>query len=203
MSEADLVSDLRASLNNSASMFTAAADADFKRHLKAAALAFCAKRSRTLVGSVTLVADQPEYDVPADFAGFKSSLWGIAPIRAAHPWERAYPGRLPDVRYVETDAEKKIYLDPPPSGAQISALGAEFRFYYFGAHAIGAAAADTTILPGERGKLLLRAQAEAMRELAMRNVTKPVQMREGIGGMTRNGTPTYLFELLMREFEAA
>jgi hypothetical protein len=36
----------------------------------------------------------------------------------------------------------------------------------------------------------------------MRNVGKPVSMRDGISGGTRNGTPTYLFEALMKEFES-
>lgn len=203
MSQADLVTDFKASIKDAATVFAAASDADFKRHLATAALDFARKRPRTLVGALTLVADQPEYDPPAGFERFKSSLWGIAPAAKAQPWEKTYPGRLPDVRDVELDGDKKLYLDPPPTAGQISTLGSDFRFYYYAAHAIGADAADTTIKASERGLLILRAQAEAMRELAARNVAKPVQMREGMSGQSKNGTPTYLFEQLMREFEAA
>jgi hypothetical protein len=204
MIEGDLVADLCSSLNAAASVFTVNGDGDFKRHLATAALAFCRLRPRTLVASLTLVADQPEYEVPADFVTFKSSLWGIAPLPRSQPWEKSWPGRMPSVRYVETSGGvKMLYLDPAPSALQISALGAEYRFYFYAAHTIDAAdAGKTTILPAERGLLLLRAQAEAMRELAMRNITKPVQMRDGVSSVTRNGTPAYLYEALIKEFEA-
>jgi hypothetical protein len=205
MIEADLVADLKASINAAATVFVAASDGDFKRHLAVAALAFGRMRPRTLVGTLTLVADQPAYAVPSDFLAFKSSLWGIAPTARVQPWEKSWPGRLPVVRYVETAADtNKLYLDPPPTAAQISVLGAEYRYYYYARHAIHASdTAKTTILPGERGRLILRAQAEAMRELAMRNLMKPVQMRDGVSSVTRNGTPAYLYEALMKEFEGA
>lgn len=204
MTESDLVADFKVSLHDAASVFNTASDGDFKRLLALAALAFGRLRPRTLVGALTLVADQPDYAVPADFLGFKSALWGIAPIARAQPWEKAWPGRLPAARYVETAADaNKLYLDPPPTAAQIAVLGAEYRYYYYAKHKIDAAdAAKTTILAGERGRLILRAQAEAMRELAMRNIMKPVQVRDGVSSVTRNGTPAYLYEALMKEFEA-
>jgi hypothetical protein len=204
MIEADLVADFKASLMAAAAVFEASGDADFKRHLGVAAQAFGRIRPRTLIGTLTLVAEQPDYPAPADFAGFKSSLWGIAPKARVKPWEKSWPGRLPGVRYIETAADtRKLYLDPPPSAAQISALGSEFRYYYYARHAIDAAdAAKTTILPAERALLILRAQAEAMRELAMRNIMKPVQMRDGVMSVTRNGTPAALYAALLAEFEA-
>ncbi len=202
MSEADLVADLKASLQDSASVFTAAADADFKRHLKTAAKAFGKKRSRTLVSSLTLTADQPAYAAPEGFLAFKSHLWGISPVAKCQPWEKNWPGRLPDVRYAETEDGASLYLDPAPTAFQISALGAEFRYYYFAGHVIGSEASGTSILDGERDVLLLRAQAEAMREMAMRNIMKPVQMREGIASQARNGTPAALYKAMLDEFNA-
>jgi hypothetical protein len=80
-------------------------------------------------------------------------------------------------------------------------LGSEFRYYYFALHSIGAAAADTTVKASDRGLLLLRAQAEAMKEMAMRNIKKPVQMRDGLASAPRNGTPASLFQALMDQFE--
>jgi len=53
-----------------------------------------------------------------------------------------------------------------------------------------------------RGALLLRAQAECCKELAMRNVAKPVTMRDGGGGQPRNGTPGHLYSVLLAEFMA-
>lgn len=201
MSEADLVADLKASLQDAANVFTAASDADFKRHLAAAALDFTRARPRTVLGSLTLTADEPAYALPNDFHAFKCDLWGQAPKARPQPWEKTWPGPLPRAVVAESGGAKKLTLAPPPTASQISALGAEFRFYYYAKHAIDATAASTTIAASDRGLLLLRAQAEAMRELAMRNIHKPVQLRDGISGMPRNSTPSFLFAELMGEFE--
>lgn len=203
MSEASLVADLKASLQDAAKVFTGAADADFKRHLVTAALDFGRKRRRTLIGSIALVADQARYAVPDKFLGFKSSLWGISPIASPKPWERTYPGRLPDVRVVEDAGIRKLELTPAPTPFQINVLGSDFRFYYYAGHEVAAAAAATTIFDGERGILILRAQAEACRELSMRNVAKPVTLRDGITSTPKNGTPAYLYSALMEEYERA
>ena len=53
----------------------------------------------------------------------------------------------------------------------------------------------------EQGLLLLRAQAEAMREIAMKNSTVSYQLREGISSTPKNGTPAYLYQELLAEFE--
>lgn len=202
MTRADLVADLKASLQDAAKVFTVAADADFSRHLDAAALDMGRVRPRTMLGTITLVADQYNYTAPADLLSYKSDLWGI-PGRRINPWETTYPGRLPDVRAAVSGTTRELHFLPAPTTAQITALGAAFKFYYFAAHLIGAAAVDTTLHAGDRGLLLLRAQAEAMKELAMRNITKPVSLRDGLSQGPRNGTPGYLFEQLMKLFEVA
>jgi hypothetical protein len=202
MSEADLVADLKESLQDAAAVFDAANDADLKRHLAAAAMDMGAKRPRTLLGEVTLVAEQFNYTAPADLLSYKSDLWGV-PARRIQPWEKTYPGRLPDVQVAVNGAVRELHFLPAPTSFQIGVLGSAFKFYYFAAHAIGATAAATTILPGDRGLLLLRAQAEAMKEMAMRNIGKPVTMRDGMSSGTRNGTPSFLFETLMKLFEVA
>jgi hypothetical protein len=200
MSKADLVADLKASLQDAANIFTAEADADFERHLLAAALDMARKRPRTLLGTLTLVAEQFNYAAPADFHAFKSYLWGL---NRAKPWEANYPGRLPDVRSAVNGSTRELHFLPAPTGAQIAALGSDFKYYYYAAHSIGATAAETTIQAADRGLLLLRAQAEAMKEMAMRNIGKPVSMRDGLNNGPRNGTPSYLFETLMNQFEGA
>lgn len=86
---------------------------------------------------------------------------------------------------------------------QLSVWGATFRFWYFAQHVLSEAPGLTTINPSDRGLLLLRAQAEAMRELAMRNVIKPQAMRDGYSSTPRNGTPAALFETLLAEFKEA
>lgn len=194
MSEADLVTDLKASLQDAASVFTVAADADFKRHLSLAALDMGRFFPRTLIGSLTLVAEQSAYTAPAAMVAFKLALWGS---KRGKPWQDSWPGKLPQA----TLAAQQLRLDPAPTAAQIAALGSDYQFYYYAAHAIGAAAVDTTVLPGHRGLLLLRAQAEAMQELTIRNLNKPVQLRDGLSGTPRNSTPAAMFSTLMDMFE--
>lgn len=203
MSQADLIGDLKSSLQDAASIFTAASDGDFKRHLNTAALDFVRARPRKFLGSLTVIADLSTYDSPDDLVKFHSHLWGIVPVTRARPWERIWPGRLPEVHVAEIESVRKLVLTPAPSLQQITVLGADFRYYYFAKHAIDADPAKTTIAAGDRQLLLLRAQAEAMRELAIRNLHKPVQLRDGAGQGARNGTPAALFEALLDEFERA
>lgn len=201
MSQTDLVADLKASLHDAADVFTAASDADFIRHLDLAARALARFRPRTLVGTLTLQADIGLYAAPDDLANFKSHLWGITPIAAGKPWEKTFPGRLPNVSVGEVNGSPAIMLTPPPTAFQIGVLGSEFRYYYFARHVIGATAIDTTVRDADRGILLLRAQAEAMKEMSMRNIKKPVQIRDGLASAPRNGTPASLFQALLDEFE--
>jgi len=202
MSQADLVADLKASMPGSDVVFSAPADADYIRQLDAAALDFSRVRPRTLVGAVTLSADISEYDAPGDLVRLKFPLWGINEKRARKPWESNYPGRLPRAYIVQGATGLQLSLEPAPNAAQIADLGSSYKFYYFAAHTIDTNATNTTILPADRGLLLLRAQAEAMKELAARNSHKPVKMRDGMNSTPRNGTPAALYEQLMDAFEA-
>ncbi|MBU1692290.1 MAG: hypothetical protein KJ958_05485 [Gammaproteobacteria bacterium] len=200
MSQASLVTDLKASLNDAAGVFTAAADADFIRHLDMSALDLGRFRPRTMLGSITLTAEKVDYPAPTDFLSYKAAIWGTTRPK---PWDKTWPGKLPEARVAENTGALELHLIPAPNATQIAVLGSTYKFYYFARHAIGATAANTSVQPGDRGLLLLRAQAEAMKELAARNVKKPVQMRDGISGGAKNGTPAYLFEALMEQFERA
>lgn len=203
MSGKDLVEDLKASMLDCATVFTAAGDADFRRHLDAAAQDFQRIRPRTVVGSLTLVADQAEYTAPADLVGYKAHLWGITPRQSPQPWEPTWPGRLPVVRFLEASGTRKLYLDPAPSAGQINVLGSDFRFYYWARHSVDHSTdGNTTTVPlADRALLLLRAQAEAMKEMSLRNIKKPMSLRDGLSSMPRNGMPQYLWGELMKEFE--
>lgn len=200
MSQADLVADLKAALADAVNIFTAAGDADFKRHLDIAALDMARARPRTLVGSITVEADVSDYDAPADCLAVKVPIWGRDQARTTRPWEPAWPGRLPRLALVEESGARKLWLDPAPTSAQIALLGTDYRFYYFAAHAVGESAGDTTIVAGDRHLLLLRAGAEAMLELTKRNAHKPVQLRGDLAGVARNNTPAALYDGMMDQF---
>lgn len=200
MSLRDLVNDLKRSLQDAGDQFNAAGDEDFERHLAVAAVALQDKRPRTLLGQVPLAAGHERVPLAlANFHRYKTHVWGS---RAPAPWDPAYPGALPRVCAVNEGNAWVLVFDPPPTERHIATYGSTFRFWYFGRHVIGTDAAQTTLAPSDRPLLLLRAQAEAMLELALRHVHKPVSLRDGYSGAPRNSTPASLHEALMRQYEA-
>lgn len=203
MSMADLVADLKRSLHDSAAVFDAPLDADFERFLRQALPDMCWKRGRTLLGQVLLVAGVADYslgDYP-DFYRYKTHMWDMA-LRPS-PWEPGYPGALPRISAYQNGSGNWLAFEPAPSAAHLACLGSVMKFYYLANHAIGVDAADTTVAAGDRGLLLLRAQAEAMIELTLRNVAKPVQLRDGYSGTPRNSTPRALADALLQQFAEA
>lgn len=202
MTEADVVADLKRSLHDAGAAFDAPNDADWKRLLGVALTAMQAKRPRTLLGTLDITADEVRYAVTAsDFAQYKTHVWGSRPPK---PWDPSYPGALPRVTAVHDAGGWALMFDPAPSAEHIAAYGSTFRFWYFGKHVLDAASESlSTLAAADRPLLLLRAQAEAMRELSMRNVNKPVQLRDGFSGTPRNSTPAALYRELLSEFEGA
>ena len=203
MSQASLVADLKASLHDSGKVFLAADDGDFKRFLAQALPDLSVKRPVTRSGAIALEAGVDRYPLAlADFSSYKTHSWADM-TRAPRMWEPGYPGAVPRVR-AQFDGEAwALVFDPAPSAAQLAVFGNLFRFWYFARHVIGEASAETTVNPLDRGLLLLRAQVEAMREAAIRNATKPVNLRDGMSGTPRNATPAALAEQLLAMFREA
>lgn len=198
-----LVADFKASLSSAAAQFRAADDGDFKRLLGVALVDMQVKRPITKPGEVGLFALQPRYAVLApDFAALKTHMWAD-PAITPKPWEGNYPGLVPRVAATWDGAAWWLEFSPAPTMVQITVWGDVFRFWYFARHQLSETPGETTINPADRGLLLLRAQAEAMRELAMRNVVTPQQTRDGYSSMPRNGTPSALYAALMAEFNGA
>lgn len=201
MSQADLVADLKVTLADAAAMFAGeAADAAYKRFLNQALPDMRLKRPLTRLGQVTLQADVPSYAVAeSDFAALKTDLWRDT-TKLPKPWAPLYPGPLPRLCAERGATGWMLVFDPAPSIAHLSVLGTVCKFWYFADHTIGTDAADTTVAMADRGLLLLRAQAEAMLALAVRNAGKPVQLRDGMSGTPRNSTPIALHQALMELF---
>lgn len=202
MSRADLVADLKASLLDAAGSFRAPLDADYDRHLNVALTALTAWRAHTMAGEITLSEGVDAYAAPADLWRFKLSLWGSPGGAMPKPWEKGWPGRLPTVRDISTAAGPMLWLTPAPSAQQIAALGATYRFFYYARLTAGADAADTTVSEADRGLLILRAQAEAMRELAIREAVRPVTARDGVSGRPSSGTAAALHAQFLEQFLA-
>ncbi len=198
MSKADLVFDLKQILMDAKKEFSTSGNREFELFLDQAALAFCRYRKRTLLGELSLVADQFNYAAPADIVAPKFGLWGRNEQRCRDPWATNYPGCLPCLRQVEDE----LHLDPAPSAEQIAELGSAYKFYYFASHHIDKAAANTTIKAADRDLLLLRATVFALQSLANKNINKPVQLgSSGVGSMPKNGTPQGLAKELLEQFE--
>lgn len=196
-----LVADYKASLQDAAKVF--ADPADLERHLRAAARALATeKRPRTKAGSFTLVADQGDYTgVPADLLSPKVGTWGIVNTK---PWN--LPGGGLPVLMLATDASDApvLRLTPAPTCEQIRAYGSEYHYYYLADHTLSDVEADSTITERDRNLLILRAQVEGMRELAFRNTTKPVTLRDAsAGGAPSNMQPAALYERLLKEWKEA
>lgn len=202
MSRDDLVADLKASLHDAANVFTAAADADYDRLFSVAARDLGRYRPLLLPGAIALTPDVLAYAAPADLIYFGHETWSTG--RLPQPWERAYPGPVPRVSVVGAPGARQLIFSPAPSALLLAVLGATFGFIYHAAHGIGTNAVDTTVSAADRGALILRAQAEAMREMAIRNTGKPItRIDSGFFGTPRNGTPSHLFTMLMDEFKGA
>ena len=201
MSLADLSEDLKTSLNDAAEVF--AGEDDMARLLGVAALDFNDERPRTLFGEVQIQVGNDEYPAPAGLYRYKSGMWGRG--SRVQYWDPGWPGVAPDFQVIEknTDAgaAKVLRLDSPATHLHINAYGAKFGFYYLAAHHVDDDAQKTTISAGDRGLLILRAQAEAMRELTMRNIKKPVQLRDGLNSAPRNMSPAAFYDALMKEWQ--
>ncbi|QZA80857.1 hypothetical protein [Deefgea piscis] len=204
MSQAAIIADVKASLNDSAALFKAANDADFIRHLDVALQDIAASVACPRFASVDLLTDQIDgwpgaYPAPADYSRFGQMIWGK---HSYQPWDALYPGQLPSIIKADINGMTALMLCPAASPQQIAVCGSQFKFSYIAKPAVGVDAANTTLPERHRGLLILRMQAEAMRELTMRNITKPTAMRDGLTGTPRNSTPAALYQALMAEFQA-
>lgn len=201
MALADLAADFQRSLHDGASLFKADDYADLTRFLLQALPDMATKRPRTLLGQVTLSAGVAQYPLAAlpAFSAYKAHLWDRTAC-FPQPWEPGYPGATPRVCASSDGAAYALDFSPAPTALHLAALGSTFKFYYFAQHVLGATAAETTVAAADRGLLLLRAQAEAMRELTLHQANKPVSMRDGLSGTPRNSTPAALHEMLLRLF---
>lgn len=196
MNQDTLIKALKASLGGAADVFTAASDADFKRHLAYAARDYSRYRPRTLLGSITLVAGTSAYDPPAGLLNVKYSEWGRAERDKVALWDRTAIHDLPRLSY----QNEQVRLFPAPTAAQISAFGADYKFFYFAAHVVDA---DSVTIPdGDELLLITRAQAEAAKELAARGITHPVgPWKNGLQSVPKPMTPAAIHEALMDTFE--
>jgi len=195
-----LVSLLRSSLLDSAQVFVAPDDADFIRHINTAVGDLSHRDGAGLAsyierGELELSAGVSTYPAPENFLRLITCLWGRDKQAVTRPWATDFPRNLPSLRARYLSGVPNLIFDRPPTAAEIASLGATCPIDYVRNTPLADWPDTLTDL------VLLRAQAQAALELAMRGLSKPVALRSSAPGASVNGTPAALYELLMREFD--
>ncbi len=191
------------SLQDSISVFNSDEYTDLDRHIDHAVVDYARYRPYKTIESITLVSGTSVYAAPAGFISLVEQLYGKSEIHTRKPWDDNYPKYLPGVKVVRDDSDKSVdlVLYPTPGAHVISCCGDNFEFICKKRHVLDNRSSLTTIPLEDKDLLLLRCQAEAMKEAAMRNAHKPVTIRDGVSGTPRNSTPAALYTALIKEFE--
>lgn len=202
MSQADLIADLKPSVHDLAGIFNKeAADAAWIRALNNAALDMHRVRPLRKQGEITLEPNKHDYPGPVDLLRVIKILYADQARSAVKPWEAGYAHNIPRAETQYVGDAPMLWLTPAPTAALISVFSSAYPFIYSAKHQVGASAENTTIAAIDRHLLLLRTQAELMKEAAARNIAKPVAVTDSISSVTRNGVPAALYDQLMKDFE--
>lgn len=199
MKRPDLIQAYKSSLLDAQRAFTADEE-DYARHIIVALDEVNRLRPRHVLGTLMINAGAVEYPCPDDLITVFATHYGRNEKTYRNPWDANYPSVfLPSV-FVAFDAmgHRVLRLNRTPSAHLISVLGSVCEYEYTAAHIVTAEVSTLTAI--DAGLVMLRAQAEAMRELAMRNSSQPTQLRDGLTNSPANGTPSHLYTLLMSEF---
>lgn len=192
-----LAADLQLMLGDCCSGFS---PRDLEQQLNTAAQDLARRKWTRKRGTLTLEADQRDYDAPSDLLAPLTPHWGETERARRDPWDSDYPKRLPTLCALDVAGTTKLEISPPPSAEQIADLGSEYLYTYAIRHTLADAAADTTVPEAQRGLLLLRALAEAMKTLAARGVHKPISLGAGGDNRPKNGAPASLADQFMEDF---
>lgn len=197
MTLTDLIADHKAQLGKAIERFRAADDADYIRHLALAAHRMNHKHPRVRMAMLPVTAGVVDYPAEVGSIAIIAHEWGVGARH--HPWDDAFVGIPPWVQQVDGDDEPRWRLSNRPTENQIVAWGSTIPVRYQAAHEINATV--ITAPDSDRALVLLAALIEAMRDLSTE--TTVVQLHKGLTGLPTAGTPAYLYERLLTEFERA
>lgn len=172
-------------------------DAAAERHLAGAARRLSQKRPRECIGTLTLTAGVTEYPAPTGMFGLPISEWGMGAQRLFYAAD--FIGVPPLLARVESGGISVLRLSYPPTAQQIAIWGGTLTYRYWQAHSL--TLYSVTVADADQPLVLLAAMIEAMRELSAD--TTIVQFQKGLTGLPTAGTPAYLYEKLLLEFESA
>ena len=173
---------------------------DFGRHMDTALRELAQFYPRRMLAELNAMPMQREYECPADLIEVLATHYGRAEKAQRQPWDAGYPTqRLPEVTVqYRADGSRYLQVFPAPSYQLLAQIGTVVGYEYSAAHIVTEEVCTLTEVDVQLA--ILRAQAEAMRELAMRNSTQPTQIKDSLTNTPANGAPSYLYTLLMNEF---
>lgn len=173
---------------------------DFGRHMDTALRELAQFYPRRMLAELNAMPMQREYECPADLIEVLATHYGRAEKAQRQPWDAGYPTqRLPEVTVqYRADGSRYLQVFPAPNYQLMAQIGAVVGYEYSAAHIVTEEVCTLTEVDVQLA--ILRAQAEAMRELAMRNSTQPTQIKDSLTNTPANGAPSYLYTLLMNEF---
>lgn len=195
---------LASSLLDARSLFgedgSAAQSAALDHHLRAAAADFNRVRPRIEAFELTLIAEQADYPAPAGALRFH--LADMVDANAAfEPYDSRRQALVPLPVLIRTSTGRCWRFRPVPTQRLISALGCRYRYTAIVAHVLADDASDTTFADADLPLLVMRAQVESLRALAIRNAHKPFTTRDPSYGQTRNSTPAALAQMTLDAWE--
>jgi len=172
------------------------------RHLNAAVADFDRVAPLLEGAQIQLVADAANYAADARAIRFHGSEI-LDKQQHVDPWDDFRVPEVPVPFLGRISGVKTWVFRPVPTAFILDRIGSIYPFTYFAAHVLDdAVAANTTFDARHLPLLVLRAQVESLRDLAVRNAHKPVALRDPNYSQIKNGTPAALAEQFMRLWES-
>ena len=169
-------------------------------HLQAAAADFNRVRPRIEAFELTLIAEQADYPAPAGALRFH--LADMVEANAAfEPYDARRQAQVPLPVLIRSSSGRCWRFRPVPTQRLIHALGCRYRYTAIVAHVLADDAGDTSFADADLPLLVMRAQVESLRALAIRNAHKPFTTRDPSYGQTRNSTPAALAQMTLDAWE--
>jgi hypothetical protein len=170
------------------------------RQLDAATADFNRVAPRLVSTTLTLVADTANYAAPADALRWHSTEL-IDDQAEKVPWDEFRLQTVPTPFLTVVEGTRCWQFRPTPTTFMLDRIGSVYPYTYVAGHKLSETEAETTLQTEQLPLLILRAQVEALRELAIRNAHKPIAVRDGMHSQTKNGTPAAIAEQFMRLWE--
>lgn len=173
------------------------------RHIDVAVAEFNRVAPLLIGDQLQLTQDESNYAAPAGAIRFHGSEI-VDRQNALPPWDEFRVPEVPTPSIVRVAGVKCWNFRPAPSGYIVARIGVAYPYTYVSAHVLGAdeeAEDDTTIEEAHEPLLIMRAQVESLKDLAIRNAHKPVALRDPTYSQTKNGTPAALADQFFRMWE--